>query len=142
MEGYDPGCTGIALEYRHPFLDLRVIRHALSLPPYPWCVRKEVLRAAMRGRLPERVRLRPKTPLAGYPYLAFPHHVREIVASFGHASPLWEYVDRDRMLSSCEVRDPDLAWINLRPVALGLWLHNAGAAAAPTQEERSHEQLA
>ncbi len=133
FEGYDPGCTGVPLEYRHPFMDLRVVEHALSLPPFPWCVRKEILRAAMRGRLPERVRLRPKTPLAGYPHLAFPHPARDMAAALGAAHPVWEFIDRDRMHSSCATDDPDLAWTNFRPLALGLWLQHAGVLKGPHQ---------
>ena len=66
---YDPGTTQLPLEYRHPLLDLRLVEFALSLPPWPWCIKKHILREAMRGLLPEPVRRRPKAPLAGYPYL-------------------------------------------------------------------------
>jgi hypothetical protein len=40
---------------------------ALRLPSFPFCVNKHVLREAMRGRLPDTVRLRPKTPLVVVP---------------------------------------------------------------------------
>jgi asparagine synthase (glutamine-hydrolysing) len=59
----DPGYTRLPLEVRHPFFDVRLLIFALSVPPIPWMVNKALLRAAMRGLLPERVRLRPKTPL-------------------------------------------------------------------------------
>ncbi len=59
----DPGYTGLPLEVRHPFFDVRLLIFALSVPPIPWMVNKALLRAAMRGLLPEPVRLRPKTPL-------------------------------------------------------------------------------
>ena len=139
FEGYDPGCTGSAIEYRHPFLDLRVVDVALSLPPFPWCVRKEVLREAMRGRLPEQVRLRPKTPLAGYPHVASLARERAThMARLESDAAVWEYVDRARMKSSCAETDPDLAWKNLRPLALGLWLQHAGAREGHIKEP-SHE---
>ncbi len=52
------------LEWRHPYLDLRVLQFLLSVPPVPWARRKLVLREAMRGRLPAEVLERRKTPLA------------------------------------------------------------------------------
>ena len=52
------------LDWRHPYLDLRVLQFLLSVPPVPWARRKLVLREAMRGRLPVAVLERRKTPLA------------------------------------------------------------------------------
>jgi asparagine synthase (glutamine-hydrolysing) len=54
-------------EWRHPFLDLRVLEYMLSLPPVPWAWRKHLLREAMRGRLPQDVLARDKAPLAVQP---------------------------------------------------------------------------
>jgi asparagine synthase (glutamine-hydrolysing) len=63
----DPNTTGVPVEPSYPFFDSRVVSVALSLPSYPWCVNKTVLRDAMSGHLPDAVRLRPKAPLAGDP---------------------------------------------------------------------------
>lgn len=52
------------LDWRHPYLDLRVLQFLLSVPPVPWARRKLVLREAMRGRLPVELLERRKTPLA------------------------------------------------------------------------------
>jgi asparagine synthase (glutamine-hydrolysing) len=52
------------VDWRHPYLDLRVLQFLLSVPPVPWARRKLVLREAMRGRLPAEVLERRKTPLA------------------------------------------------------------------------------
>ena len=52
------------LDWRHPYLDLRVLQFLLSVPPVPWARRKLVLREAMRGRLPAEVLERHKTPLS------------------------------------------------------------------------------
>lgn len=52
------------LVWRHPYLDLRVLEYLLSVPPVPWARRKLLLRDAMRGRLPDAVLQRKKTPLA------------------------------------------------------------------------------
>ncbi len=50
------------LVLRHPFLDLRVLEFMLSVPTVPWAREKMLLREAMRGRLPDEVLARPKTP--------------------------------------------------------------------------------
>ncbi len=52
------------LEWRHPYLDLRVLQFLLRVPPVPWARGKLVMREAMRGRLPAEVLERRKTPLA------------------------------------------------------------------------------
>jgi asparagine synthase (glutamine-hydrolysing) len=66
-ETEDAGCTGVTLETRAPLLDLRILRFLLRLPPVPWCANKELTRRAMKGRLPNKVLLRPKTPLLENP---------------------------------------------------------------------------
>ena len=59
-----PGVTRRPVEVRYPFLDLRIVEYLLALPPFPWFFEKTLLREAMVGCLPERVRRRPKTPLS------------------------------------------------------------------------------
>lgn len=54
----------LGVDWRHPYLDLRVLQFLLSVPPVPWARRKLVMREAMRGRLPREVLERRKTPLA------------------------------------------------------------------------------
>jgi len=54
---------GLPVALVFPFFDLRLVRCVLETPPAPWRVDKRLLREAMRGRLPEPVRNRPKTPL-------------------------------------------------------------------------------
>jgi len=61
------GVTQQRVEVRYPFLDLRIVNYVLALPPFPWAYEKTLLRQAMLGHLPEKVRLRKKTPLAGDP---------------------------------------------------------------------------
>ena len=69
FDGYDAGYSGVPLEYRHPLMDLRLLDYCLSLPLQPWVVKKHIMREAMRDALPEVVRKRPKSPLAGFPQL-------------------------------------------------------------------------
>ena len=63
----DAGVTRCGLEIRHPFLDVRIVDFVLALPPLPWTFQKSLLRAATAGRMPESVRMRPKTLLAANP---------------------------------------------------------------------------
>ena len=49
---------------RHPFFDLRLIEFMMRIPNH-MKQGKRIMRDAMFGRLPEAVRSRPKTPLAG-----------------------------------------------------------------------------
>ena len=126
FERYDPGCTGLPLEYRHPLLDVRLVEYCLALPPYPWCVRKEILRRAMRGALPEAVRLRPKSPLAGYPYLELLRRGQAAgAAPFVASRKADQYIRRDIAAPQWQQLGPADAWAHLRPYALDLWLRNA-----------------
>lgn len=67
--GGNNGYAGIAIEELHPLGDLRLVRFLLTVPAIPWCREKYLIRAALKGVLPETVRLRPKAPLVGFPYL-------------------------------------------------------------------------
>lgn len=62
--GYDLQESLTPVQWRHPFLDLRVLQFMLSVPPVPWAWKKRLIREAMKGRLPDAVVQRPKTPLA------------------------------------------------------------------------------
>lgn len=63
LEEEDATWTGIPLETRAPFLDLRLLRFLLRLPPVPWCMDKEVTRQALKNSLPVEILKRRKTPL-------------------------------------------------------------------------------
>jgi asparagine synthase (glutamine-hydrolysing) len=67
FETWDAGETGLPLDFAYPMFDRRLVELLFSFPPMPWFADKYLLREAMRGRLPDDVRLRPKTPLAGDP---------------------------------------------------------------------------
>ena len=54
------------VELRFPLMDTRLMRFVVSIPAIPWCQQKLLPRRAYRGRLPESVLQRPKTPLAGF----------------------------------------------------------------------------
>ena len=50
-------------EVAWPLMDLRLLGLVMSLPTTPWLQRKELLRRAFRGTLPDEVLRRPKTPV-------------------------------------------------------------------------------
>ncbi len=67
LDGFDVAVSGVPIEWRHPYLDLRVLTFLLSVPPIPWARRKFLIRKAMKGVLPEEVLSRGKAPLADDP---------------------------------------------------------------------------
>ncbi len=128
FDEYDPGHTRLALEYRHPFLDLRLVDYCLSLPPHPWCVRKEILRRSMAGLLPDAVRFRPKTPLAGFPHLELLRTAEGRALDAIRISEEAEtYLDRCKIPALSGSTDPDGSWRDLRPLSLDFWLRNTAA---------------
>ncbi len=130
FEYSDAGVTGVALEYRHPLMDLRLQAFCLSLPPLPWCVKKEIVRRAMRGTLPEPVLRRPKSPLAGWPEMELLRRPEAQWIDRFIASPeLDRYVDRSRIPPVCEESDREERWRNLRPLSLNFWLQGRNAPA-------------
>lgn len=68
FERLEPAITGTPVEFRHPFLDIRVLRYMLRVPALPWCRKKHLLRKAAEERLPMACLERAKVPLAGDPY--------------------------------------------------------------------------
>jgi asparagine synthase (glutamine-hydrolysing) len=127
FETYDPAFTGSLVEYRHPLLDLRLIEFCLSLPPLPWCVRKEILRQAASGLLPEEVRRRPKTALAGWPVPQLLQQPGSTWArSFKPDAGLAPYVAGAIIPESSEIRqlDPLRTLAELRPLSLHFWLRD------------------
>ena len=125
FDRYDAGVTRLPLECRHPLLDLRLLEFSMSLPPLPWCVKKEILRSAMKGLLPEPVRLRPKTPLAGSPGLQMLRQAgAQWVDSFLPAPGLASYIVREKIPVTRDSGNLQEAWTNLRPLSLNFWLRN------------------
>ena len=131
FETYDPGATGQPVKIRYPFFDVRLVDVALRLPSFPWCVNKHVLRESMRGRLPDAIRLRPKTPSAVVPEtfhgqwpVAAAVRALEAVAGMEH------YIDVRTFASTVR---PDAVFADraaLAAVSLALWLrHSSGAPA-------------
>jgi asparagine synthase (glutamine-hydrolysing) len=128
FEGYDPGVTGVPLEVRHPFFDLRLVKFLLALPALPWCSDKQLLREAARGTLPDAVRLRRKSPLPADPLTALLQQKESAwVDSFVAEPELGRYVERRRIPKVFGERDAWSAWIHLRPLSLNFWLRSQAA---------------
>jgi asparagine synthase (glutamine-hydrolysing) len=123
LETEDAAWTGVPVETRAPLLDLRILRFLLRVPPVPWCMKKELLRQAMRGMLPEEVRSRPKTPLGIDPidFLVESKRWRPVPLPEPPAE-LLTYVDWARLGATLETARGSTLWSGLRPISLGHWL--------------------
>jgi hypothetical protein len=89
-----PQTSGASVQLLLPFMDPRVITYCLSVASVPWCQEKYLVRAALRGAVPDALVERPKQPLDSY----FEARVRTWRA-FGARRPLPAAVD---------------AWVDLR----------------------------
>jgi len=119
---YDAGTTRVPVECRHPYFDLRLIRFLLRVPPVPWCTDKEIVRLALRGMLPDSVRLRRKSPLTHdvVPLLLRRpgHWWRDVPPAPG----IENYVQWQRLPHQTAAESSDAAWSYLSAVGLNLWL--------------------
>jgi len=126
FEGLDPGATARPVEVRYPFFDVRLATFALRLPSFPWCLDKHVLREATRGKLPNAIRTRPKTPLAADPVSrAAQWSSQRAVELFERTPEMAGFVDARKFGSI--VRGDSLlsneslsAWA---AISLAMWLH-------------------
>jgi len=139
FEQSDPGVTGLPLEERHPYFDLRVVRYVLSLPLLPWCLNKELLRTAMRGILPEPVRMRAKTTVADN---LFNQLLQQSAArhldQLDPAPGLAEYVEVHRLPAFDACRDLAVTRVNLRPWSLNYWLARRQTGADAVLKEKCY----
>ena len=123
FEAEDAASTGVPAELRAPLLDQRVLRYLLRVPPVPWCAHKDLLRQAMRGLLPEEIRLRPKTPLQGDPLELHVERGAWNPAPLPKiAAELREFVNWEQLRATVADSAGSTLWVNLRPVSLGYWL--------------------
>jgi asparagine synthase (glutamine-hydrolysing) len=123
FEEFDSSGTGAPIEFRHPYFDIRVLRFLLAVPALPWCRRKYLLRRAMRGRLPEAILQRDKTPLYPDPWTALAQKTE--FRPMDAAPGLSEYVDKSKVFSGrpgtlADFRDA------IRPRGLNYWLKSIG----------------
>lgn len=55
FERFDPGVSRHPFEVRYPYVDVRMLRFMLAVPPLPWCRSKYLIRKSMAGRLPKAI---------------------------------------------------------------------------------------
>jgi asparagine synthetase B (glutamine-hydrolysing) len=135
IESLDPGSMQLAAEIRYPFLDVRLARYLLRLPPIPWGPEKSLLRVAMKGVLPEKILRRRKAPLAGNPWAALLPSAQQAwwKPYMSPAPPLEDFVDVDVATATLagvtraaqatnRHSDVDRLRSSLRPMSLNLWL--------------------
>lgn len=123
FEYYDAQWTCQAIDFRHPFMDLRLAGFLLSLPPVPWCVGKHLFREAARGWLPDSIRSRPKTPLPVDLAAAITARTGESWWT-GHvpSSEIARYVSWNMCANLDMGGDAGVSWTRLRVVGLSAWL--------------------
>jgi asparagine synthase (glutamine-hydrolysing) len=103
FETWDPSETGIPIRIVYPFFDRRLVELLFAFPPMPWFARKYLLREAMKGRLPEEVRRRPKTPMAGDPLRIVMRRSTGRLRDILEAVPeMADLIDADKLLDYLE----------------------------------------
>jgi asparagine synthase (glutamine-hydrolysing) len=126
FEHENGGLAQQPLEVRYPFLDLRIVNYLLALPPFPWFFHKLLLREAMAGRLPESVRMRPKTPLQEDPVS---QQVRrkgvELLNRIRWSQDTDTYINRSALVPPHGKMNAEQISNNLRPHCLNIWLQSA-----------------
>jgi asparagine synthase (glutamine-hydrolysing) len=139
FESLDPAYTGVPLQFRHPYVDIRLLRFMLCVPALPWCRVKHLSRMAAKGRLPEVVRTRPKTWLNGHPDCEVVR--REGVPPLADPDLLGPFADVRRW---SEARPETVASIqlDLRLVALSYWLRDSTSVNDPEKERRDEGRTA
>ena len=125
LEYGHPGVVGFPFEFRYPFFDLRLVEYLLNIPPLTDFKHKGLLRLAMQGFLPERVRCRPKAPLPADPFYErlnrdpIPWEILDAMPEIS------TYIDKQSLLQAL-TSDRDnffkYYWVNLRPIGLAHWL--------------------
>ncbi len=126
FEQENPGVTRCAVEVRHPFLDLRIVNFLLALPPFPLFFEKKLLREAVAGRLPESVRTRRKTPLAGSPLVEHLSQSRAgLLDQVTWDAEMDSYVNRSVLAAFRNETNSERAHSALRPLCLNFWLQSA-----------------
>ncbi len=122
FDRFDPAWTGLPVEFRHPIMDWRVVEFLVSLPALPWCVDKELFRRLLVGAVPEKVRIRKKTPLHLDPLVRQVFRRQEAWLAKPELDPgLDGFIDRSKLPPLDERQSPDQVWRLLRPIALSFW---------------------
>jgi asparagine synthase (glutamine-hydrolysing) len=120
------GATHSLVEVRYPFLDLRIVNFLLALPPFPYFFEKSLLREAAAGRLPESVRTRRKTPLAGDPLSNYLEESgTKWLDELDWTGDMDSYTDRKLLQPFQNQPNAEQLHSNIRPLCLNFWLQSA-----------------
>jgi len=126
FEQENAGVTRFPVETRYPFLDWRIVNFLLALPPFPWFFQKMLLREAMTGRLPETVRMRPKTPVQSDTLSEqFRRTGIERLKQMHWSKDIDKYIDRSALIPPHGKMNPEQLSNSLRPYCLNIWLQSA-----------------
>jgi asparagine synthase (glutamine-hydrolysing) len=121
--GDDAATVDAAVEYRHPFFDLRLVRYLMAIPELPYSVDKYLLRLALRGMLPEQVRTRPKTPLQADPLLAaLKRNGLGLAQPIQPRTRLYDFVNPNAIPVLTPSGSADQLWADSRVISLNCWL--------------------
>ena len=142
-----PGFHGLPAQGLFPFFDLRLMEYVAATPPLPWRENKLLLREAMRGRLPETVRQRPKRVLYASRSQVDPdrpthklailresrHWRRELVNT---TPALAQFINLERILNQIETPDPAAARATPEHcLSLAYWLRHQRRPEAQYKKE-------
>jgi hypothetical protein len=128
LERHNAAALQGPIEYRFPWLDLRVIEACWSIPP-PLRFAKYLLRSALEGQLPESILGRRKTGLAGDLLLASERNLDISWNRYVRLAPqAMRYVCADPIKefrrTGCPGIDSHSAWLHTRPLELCSWLQH------------------
>lgn len=118
FERLDAKDAQFGIDWRHPYMDLRVLEFLLETPPIPWARHKLLIRKAMKDRLPPATLRRRKMPL-------YRDDLVDLLRTYlpglpRRGSAVEMYVDIDR-LPECPSTYPDV-YALARLVILDRWL--------------------
>ncbi len=139
FEREDADASLIPVENRHAFFDLRLVAYLLAIPTVRWCVDKRLMRVAMKGILPDTIRLRTKTPLAGDVLQAMVKRGERLwTKEFDSLPGVNRYVIRSprQYLNSDDSAD---LWINVRLLCFYYWMAHTLGAKNELEQTRNYE---
>jgi len=123
LEDEDATWTGVCLETRAPFLDQRLLRFLLRLPPVPWSMNKELTRRALSDRLPAEILRRKKTPLPRDPLEACQRVSRwRLQVPENLPKGIHEFVKWNSWLETLQAAPGSFTWEKSYPISFALWL--------------------
>lgn len=138
FESFSTGFTHQNVQVTFPFLDLRMVEYLLALPPYPLFLEKKLERDSMRGKLPESILNRAKTPLA-HDVSAQSVQNRNVnwMEKLDWDGEIAQYVDKRALIAENKPdNDPGSACIYA--LCLNFWLQSAGRVRYNLLVEASH----